>query len=82
VKQAKALLEAIAGLAQPGVVDPLIDPATLTRAVTCGLMDAPQLRNNRFGRGMIRTRIINGANIAVDGTGKAITEQKRLSKLT
>jgi hypothetical protein len=82
VKQAKALLEAIAGLAQPGVVDPLTDPATLTRAVTCGLMDAPQLRNNRFGRGEIRTRVIHGASVAVDGRGKAITEQERLSKLT
>jgi hypothetical protein len=29
-------------------------------------MDAPQLRNNKFGRGEVRTSIVNGANVAVD----------------
>ena len=81
VKEARLLLEAIASLAGPGVEDPLIDAATLTRAVTCGLMDAPQLRNNPFGRGEVRTRIVNGANMTVDSKGKAVTEKKRLSKL-
>jgi hypothetical protein len=44
-------------------------------------MDAPQLRNNKFGRGEVRTRIVNGANVAVDAKGKIIIEQKRLSRL-
>jgi hypothetical protein len=81
VKEARLLLRAISSLAGPEVDDPLIDAATLTRAVTCGLMDAPQLRNNKFGRGEVRTRIVNGANLAVDAEGKIITEHKRLSKL-
>jgi methylmalonyl-CoA mutase cobalamin-binding subunit len=78
VKEARLLLEAIADLAGPDVDDPLTDAATLTRAVTCGLLDAPQLRNNKFGRGEIRTSIVNGANVAVDKKGKPIKETKRL----
>jgi methylmalonyl-CoA mutase cobalamin-binding subunit len=81
VKEARILLEAIASLAGPDVADPLTDAATLTRAVTCGLMDAPQLRNNPFGRGAVRTRIVDGANLAVDARGRAVSERKRLSKL-
>ena len=82
VKDATLLLEAISALAGPEAGDPLTDAATLARAVTAGLMDAPQLRNNRFGRGEIRTGILNGASVAVDAKGKAIKEKKRLSKLT
>jgi methylmalonyl-CoA mutase cobalamin-binding subunit len=81
VKEARILLEAIASLAGPDVADPLTDAATLTRAVTCGLMDAPQLRNNPFGRGAVRTRIVDGANLAVDARGRALSERKRLSEL-
>ncbi len=51
IAEANVLLDAIRSLAAPGVADPLTDPATLTRAVTTGILDAPQLRNNRFGRG-------------------------------
>ena len=81
VKEATLLLEAISALAGPAAADPLTDSATLARAVTCGLLDAPQLRNNKFGRGEIRTRIVNGANVAVDAKGKIIKEQERISKL-
>jgi len=44
-------------------------------------MDAPQLRNNKFGRGLVRTRIVNGASVAVNSRGKPIKESQRLSKL-
>jgi methylmalonyl-CoA mutase cobalamin-binding subunit len=81
VQDATLLLEAISALAAPGAGDPLTDAATLTRAVTCGLMDAPQLGNNKFGRGQVRTSIVNGANVAVDSKGQIIQEQNRLSKL-
>ena len=43
------------------MADPLIDPPTLARAVELGILDAPQLRNNRFARGEAITRIIDGA---------------------
>lgn len=59
----------------------LTDPAVLTRAVTSGLLDAPQLRNNKFGCGKIRTSIINGACVTFDAEGNALTEVKRLSVL-
>lgn len=81
VKDATLLLEAISALAGPKAGDPLTDAATLARAVTSGLMDAPQLRNNKFGRGVVRTNIVNGASVAVDSKGKTIKERKRLSKL-
>jgi hypothetical protein len=78
--EAQILLDAIAALAGPEADDPLTDPATLTRAVTSGLLDAPQLRNNKFGCGRIRTSIINGACVAVDAKGKILKEKKRLSQ--
>jgi methylmalonyl-CoA mutase cobalamin-binding subunit len=81
VKEAHLLLEAISSLASSDVEDPFTNAAVLARAVTCGIMDAPQLCNNKFGRGEVRTRIVNGANLAVDSKGKIITERKRLSKL-
>jgi hypothetical protein len=81
VKEASVLLQAIQALAGSDVADPLADATTLARAVTCGLLDAPQLRNNKFGRGKIRTRILNGANVAIDQAGKALGERKRLAQL-
>ncbi len=48
--------------------DPLSDPATLARAVGIGLLDAPQLVNNPFAQGRVRTRSINGAILAVDSS--------------
>ena len=82
VKEARLLLEAISALAAPGTADPFTDAATLARAVTAGLMDAPQLRNNKFGRGEVRTSILSGASVAVDSHGRPIKEKERLTKLT
>ncbi|MBN2119213.1 MAG: cobalamin B12-binding domain-containing protein [Anaerolineales bacterium] len=81
VKEAALLLEAIAGLAGPEAADPFTDAVTLARAVTSGLLDAPQLRGNKFGRGEIRTNIVHGANVVVDAKGKILKEERRLSKL-
>jgi hypothetical protein len=81
VRDTRLLLEALAALAGPEATDPFTDPGTLTRAVTCGLLDAPQLRNNKFGRGNVRTRIVNGANVAVDFKGRTLTERKRFRSL-
>ena len=81
VKEAALLLEAISALAAPEAGDPFIDPATLTRAVTSGLMDALQLRNNKFGRGEIRTSIVKGACVTVDSKGRPLSEIKRLQSM-
>jgi len=80
---AAAGLSAIRDLAGPGVQDALTDPATLARAVTAGILDAPHLRNNPFARGAIATRIDRrGACVAVDPeSGRPICEAERLAGL-
>ncbi len=83
VQEARVTLEAIRALAGPEVADPLTDPATLARAVTAGVLDAPHLRNNPFARGQIVTRIDSrGACVAVDpATGRALSEEERIASL-
>jgi len=80
VSEAQVLLEAIRALS-PDLEDPLSDPATLARAVKLGLLDAPQLKRNRFARGSIRTRAINGAILAVDEKGRPLSERERIAGL-
>ncbi len=79
VIEARFTLDAIRSLADPGVDDPWTDADTLAAAVTSGILDAPQLKNNRFGRGVVRTQIANGMCLAVDGEGRPLSEKARLS---
>ena len=79
--EAKITLEAIRSLNQGSARDPWTDPGTLAQAVTSGVLDAPHLRNNPFGRGSIRTRIIQGACLAVDTDGHPISETERLDSI-
>jgi hypothetical protein len=81
--QARVTLDAIRRLARADVAEPLTDPATLARAVTTGILDAPHLRNNPFARGEVQTRIdARGACVAMDSaTGKALPEQKRMDQI-
>jgi len=83
LQEAHVTLRAIEALAQPHVPDPFIDPPTLARAVTTGILDAPHLRNNPFARGQIAARIdARGACIAVDpSTGRALSEEERIAGL-
>ena len=83
IGEARVTLGAIHGLAGPDVADPLTDPATLARAVTTGVLDAPHLRNNPFARGQIVTRIDpRGACVAVDPTtGQSLSEEERIATL-
>jgi methylmalonyl-CoA mutase cobalamin-binding subunit len=83
IQEAEATLAAIRQLAPPDIADPLIDPGTLARAVTTGVLDAPHLQNNPFARGQIVTRIDGrGACVAVDPeTGGALFEEERLAGL-
>jgi hypothetical protein len=81
VREAKVTLEAIQQIpAAPGS-DPWTDPAVLAKAVGMGILDAPQLKNNPFARGQIRTRIIEGACLAVDESGRPINEANRIDAL-
>lgn len=76
--EARLILAAIEAL-DPNSPDPLADPVTLARAVQIGILDAPQLRNNRFARGAVRTRILNGACVSVDGDGHPLSEAEQLA---
>jgi methylmalonyl-CoA mutase cobalamin-binding subunit len=79
IQEAKITLRAIQNIADIGVHDPLTDPATLAKAVTLGILDAPQLQNNPFARGNIVTRIINGTCAATNLSGDLIPERQRLA---
>jgi hypothetical protein len=81
IAEAGVTLDAIRRLAAPGVDDALADPATLAKAVTSGILDAPQLKNNPFGRGKIRTLIVNGTCVAVAADGRPLGEPERLFAL-
>jgi methylmalonyl-CoA mutase cobalamin-binding subunit len=80
-REAQVTLEAIRSLAAPGVEDPLLDAATLARAVTNGILDAPHLKNNPFGRGAIRTQIVKGQCLTIDEKGHPLNEAERLSRI-
>jgi hypothetical protein len=77
--EAQVTLDAIRSLAPKKTDDPWADAATLTRAVTSGILDAPQFRNNQYAQGVIQTRIMDGACQAVDEHARPIPERIRLS---
>jgi methylmalonyl-CoA mutase cobalamin-binding subunit len=81
--EAKITLDAIRSLAPSNVKDPFIHPATLARAVTVGILDAPQLLNNPFACGKIVSRIDGrGACVAVEpDSGEPISEKERVAEL-
>ena len=78
VEQVQITLQAIRNIAAEAAGDPLTDPATLAQAVKLGILDAPQLKNNAFAPGAVRTRVLDGASETVDENGKIIDEQTRL----
>lgn len=80
-KEAAYTLDAIKSLAKGNKEDPFINPVVLNRAVTCGILDAPQLKNNPYAGGKIRTAIIAGGCQAVDNESQPITELERLQGL-
>jgi hypothetical protein len=82
--EAQITLDAIHRLGTTDVTDPFTDPATLARAVTTGILDAPHLRNNPFARGPVVTRIDRrGASVAVDAVDdqQPLPEAARLALL-
>ena len=79
--EAAQTLEAIRGLGVERGKHPFTDANTLAKAVQFGLLDAPQLRNNKFAHGLIRTAIIDGACVVVDDQMRAMSEKARLESL-
>ncbi len=80
IAETHRLLDAILVLGQ-GTQDPFSDPAVLARAVALGLMDAPQLVNNPYAPGRVRTRSIRGAVYAVNNKGKPLGENERIASI-
>jgi hypothetical protein len=81
ISEAQITLGAIRYLAPRHVEDPWSDAHTLAQAVITGILDAPQLKNNKFAKGTIKTRIAGGSCLAVDENDLPIKEALRLSKL-
>lgn len=66
----------------PGVKDPLADPATIALAIKLGILDAPHLKGNPAARGKLVTRLIDGALYAYDSKkGKVLTEKERIGQI-
>ncbi len=63
IKQAKWIINLIPHLAKDKkeLKNPYINPNVLNRLVKYGIFDAPHLKNNKFAKGKIKTKIINGA---------------------
>ena len=80
ITEAHILLDAIRALS-PEREDPLSDPATLAREVQIGLLDAPQLVNNPYAPGAVRTCSIDGAILAVDEQGQSVSEGERTARV-
>ena len=83
VVDAKIVIEAICQLDNGDSADPLSNAVVLSAAVQQGLLDAPQLLNNKYGKGDISTVIDSrGACVAVDkNTGEIISVGDRVSRI-
>lgn len=82
VAETHTLIDAIRNLGAqvaPGDDDPLSNPAVLARAVKIGLLDAPQLVNNAYAPGRVKTRSIGGKMLAVDAQGQPLSEEARIA---
>jgi methylmalonyl-CoA mutase cobalamin-binding subunit len=79
IEQAKITLAAIAKSSK-SKSDPFIDAATLEEAVVLGILDAPQLAGNPYGKGRIRGGLIDGGWDSVDENGEKLDELKRLAQ--
>ena len=51
------------------------------QAVEIGILDAPQLKGRPYAAGKVRTRVINGANYAVDEEGRILKERERIKRI-
>lgn len=82
LRESRFILDAIAGVALPGVEDPWTDPDTLAKSVKIGILDAPHLRGNPAAAGTVVTRMVGGACRAVDPvTGRPIGEEERIERV-
>ncbi|MHA1641457.1 MAG: methionine synthase [Promethearchaeota archaeon] len=84
IKQAKWIINLIPYLARDPneAKDPYINYKVLARLVHLGIFDAPQLKNNKFALGKIKTRIIDGACYSWDNIAmQKLDEIERIVKI-
>jgi hypothetical protein len=81
VSEAGFTLQAIKHLGENISEDPWADPAVLWKSVKLGILDAPQLKNNPFALGHVKTRILNGSCVATNAEGLPVREACRLENL-
>lgn len=80
IKEAKVLLSAVKKLGDKNK-DAFTSPKVLTKAIEIGLFDAPHLRGNKYAKGEINTKIIDGKCLVVDSkTGRVVSEADRIKK--
>ena len=54
----------------------------MVKAVEIGILDAPHLKGNKACKGILNTRIVNGAMEAYDNKNKkVISEEERIDKI-
>jgi hypothetical protein len=78
--EAQLTLKAIKQLGESKSKDAWTDPAVLAQAVSLGILDAPQLKNNPYALGKISTGVLDGSCVAVDAAGSPLSEADRLEK--
>ena len=62
--------------------DSLTDPETLAKAIKIGLLDAPHLKGNKYAKGELVTKIINGACYAIDpDDNEILSEEERIRRI-
>lgn len=78
-ESAKIILSAIKSIAKKE--EDFLSPENIYDAVRYGILDAPALRGSSVAKGLVKTKIINGANCCVDDRGNLITEKERIERL-
>ncbi len=82
IEDANIILDSLKKLSDNEDIDPWTDPLTLSRAIKSGLIDAPHLKGNPEGAGLLTTKMVNGACYAFDyNDNKIIKEVERIEKL-
>jgi methylmalonyl-CoA mutase cobalamin-binding subunit len=78
ISEAGVTLQTIRQLGDNISEDPWTDPVILAKSVELGILDAPQLKNNPFALGQIKTRILNGSCVSTNPEGLPLSEIDRL----
>lgn len=81
LKEANLLLDTLKQTTDEDVEDPWSDPKTLAKAIKIGILDAPHLKGNKFAKGEIMTKMINGACYVIDLNGDILPEKRRLKEI-